>query len=211
MKIRAPSELEAIVDAHAARSHRLDHRSAPMISGRRMRGDETATSSEPIMSAHMNPRVGPVEDRPSDRRWRRALGRVRSGVQRQDAQGGRRSGRGRVSAGDGDDPRVALDADRRSAAKAPRATGLPGPSGGKHGDGYITNHDFRAFAFANAVKLWGAQNPKFFEDTRVAKGSRRRPRRGANPNPRRPPNSRRQQQRRHPATLPPAAERHPSE
>jgi hypothetical protein len=36
-------------------------------------------------------------------------------------------------------------------------------------DGHITTDDFRAFTFANAVKLWGTQNPKFFEGTRVAK------------------------------------------
>jgi hypothetical protein len=36
-------------------------------------------------------------------------------------------------------------------------------------DGHITAGDFRDFTFANAVKLWGTQNPKFFEGTRVAK------------------------------------------
>jgi hypothetical protein len=36
-------------------------------------------------------------------------------------------------------------------------------------DGHITADDFRAFTFSNAVKLWGTQNPKFFEGTRVAK------------------------------------------
>jgi hypothetical protein len=36
-------------------------------------------------------------------------------------------------------------------------------------DGHITPDDFRAFTSANAVKLWGRQNPKFFEGTRVAK------------------------------------------
>ena len=36
-------------------------------------------------------------------------------------------------------------------------------------DGHITTDDFRAFTFANAVKLWGTQNPHFFEGTRVAK------------------------------------------
>jgi len=30
-------------------------------------------------------------------------------------------------------------------------------------DGRITPDDFRAFTFTNAVKLWGTQNPKFFE------------------------------------------------
>jgi hypothetical protein len=33
----------------------------------------------------------------------------------------------------------------------------------------ITAQDFRDFTFANAVRLWGTQNPKFFEGTRVAK------------------------------------------
>ena len=36
-------------------------------------------------------------------------------------------------------------------------------------DGHITSDDFRAFTFSNVVKLWGTQNPKFFEGTRVAK------------------------------------------
>ena len=36
-------------------------------------------------------------------------------------------------------------------------------------DGHITADNFRDFTFANAVKLWGTQNPKFFEGTRVAK------------------------------------------
>jgi len=36
-------------------------------------------------------------------------------------------------------------------------------------DGLITDDDFRDFAFANAVRLWGTQNPRFFEGTRVAK------------------------------------------
>ena len=36
-------------------------------------------------------------------------------------------------------------------------------------DGHITAGDFRDFTFANAVRLWGTQNPKFFEGTRVAK------------------------------------------
>jgi hypothetical protein len=36
-------------------------------------------------------------------------------------------------------------------------------------DGHITADDFRNFTLANAVKLWGTQNPKFFEGTRVAK------------------------------------------
>jgi predicted TIM-barrel fold metal-dependent hydrolase len=36
-------------------------------------------------------------------------------------------------------------------------------------DGHITPRDFRDFTFENAVRLWGTQNPKFFEGTRVAK------------------------------------------
>jgi predicted TIM-barrel fold metal-dependent hydrolase len=36
-------------------------------------------------------------------------------------------------------------------------------------DDQITAQDFRDFTFANAVRLWGTQNPKFFEGTRVAK------------------------------------------
>jgi hypothetical protein len=36
-------------------------------------------------------------------------------------------------------------------------------------DGHITGDNFRDFTFANAVRLWGTQNPKFFEGTRVAK------------------------------------------
>src|SRR5690348_16388646 len=36
-------------------------------------------------------------------------------------------------------------------------------------DGLITPDDFRDFTFANAVRLWGTQNPRFFEGTRVAK------------------------------------------
>jgi hypothetical protein len=36
-------------------------------------------------------------------------------------------------------------------------------------DGFLTDDDFRDFTFANAVRLWGAQNPRFFEGTRVAK------------------------------------------
>ncbi len=36
-------------------------------------------------------------------------------------------------------------------------------------DGFITSDDFRDFTFANAVRLWGTQNPHFFEGTRVAK------------------------------------------
>jgi predicted TIM-barrel fold metal-dependent hydrolase len=36
-------------------------------------------------------------------------------------------------------------------------------------DGHITEDDFRDFVFANSVRLWGTQNPRFFEGTRVAK------------------------------------------
>ncbi|MGH7114957.1 MAG: amidohydrolase family protein, partial [Stellaceae bacterium] len=36
-------------------------------------------------------------------------------------------------------------------------------------DGLITAADFGDFTFANAVRLWGTQNPRFFEGTRVAK------------------------------------------
>jgi predicted TIM-barrel fold metal-dependent hydrolase len=36
-------------------------------------------------------------------------------------------------------------------------------------DEFITPDDFRDFAFANAVRLWGTQNPRFFEGTSVAK------------------------------------------
>ena len=35
-------------------------------------------------------------------------------------------------------------------------------------DGLISRDDFRAFTFANAVHLWGTQNPRFFEGTAVA-------------------------------------------
>jgi hypothetical protein len=38
-------------------------------------------------------------------------------------------------------------------------------------DGHITADDFRDFTFSNrcGCGLWGTQNPKFFEGTRVAK------------------------------------------
>jgi hypothetical protein len=36
-------------------------------------------------------------------------------------------------------------------------------------DGFIGEDDFRDFTFANAVRLWGTQNPRFFEGTPVAK------------------------------------------
>jgi len=38
-------------------------------------------------------------------------------------------------------------------------------------DGHLTGDDFRAFTFANTVRLWGTQNPKFFEGTTVAKAA----------------------------------------
>jgi predicted TIM-barrel fold metal-dependent hydrolase len=38
-------------------------------------------------------------------------------------------------------------------------------------DGCITPDNFRDFVFANTVHLWGTQNPKFFEGTRVAKAA----------------------------------------
>ncbi len=38
-------------------------------------------------------------------------------------------------------------------------------------DGLITAADFRDFAFANAVRLWGTQNPRFFDGTAVAKAA----------------------------------------
>jgi len=36
-------------------------------------------------------------------------------------------------------------------------------------DGHITEDNFRDFVFANAVRLWGTQNPNFFDGTVVAK------------------------------------------
>jgi predicted TIM-barrel fold metal-dependent hydrolase len=36
-------------------------------------------------------------------------------------------------------------------------------------DGVLTEGNFRDFVFANAVRLWGTQNPRFFEGTRVEK------------------------------------------
>jgi predicted TIM-barrel fold metal-dependent hydrolase len=38
-------------------------------------------------------------------------------------------------------------------------------------EGLISAADFRDFTFANAVRLWGTQNPRFFEGTRVAKAA----------------------------------------
>lgn len=36
-------------------------------------------------------------------------------------------------------------------------------------DGFLSDAEFRDFVFANTVRLWGTQNPQFFEGTRVAK------------------------------------------
>jgi len=36
-------------------------------------------------------------------------------------------------------------------------------------DGFLTDDNFRDFTFANAVRLWGTQNPRFFEGTAVAR------------------------------------------
>ncbi len=38
-------------------------------------------------------------------------------------------------------------------------------------DGFFTEDNFRDFTFANAVHLWGTQNPRFFEGTVVAKAA----------------------------------------
>jgi hypothetical protein len=35
----------------------------------------------------------------------------------------------------------------------------------------ISQDNFRDFTFANAVHLWGTQNPRFFEGTAVAKAA----------------------------------------
>ena len=37
--------------------------------------------------------------------------------------------------------------------------------------GFLTHDDFRDFTFGNAVRLWGAGNPRFFEGTSVAKAA----------------------------------------
>src|SRR5258708_6918798 len=39
-------------------------------------------------------------------------------------------------------------------------------------DGFITGDDFRDFVFGNTVRLWGTQNPNFFDGTRVADEAR---------------------------------------
>jgi hypothetical protein len=36
-------------------------------------------------------------------------------------------------------------------------------------DGFLTDDNFRDFVFANSVRLWGTQNPRFFEGTVLAK------------------------------------------
>jgi hypothetical protein len=36
-------------------------------------------------------------------------------------------------------------------------------------DGFLSDDNFRDFVFANAVRLWGTQNPRFFEGTVVEK------------------------------------------
>jgi hypothetical protein len=38
-------------------------------------------------------------------------------------------------------------------------------------DGLISRDNFRDFTFANAVRLWGTQNPRFFEGTAVARAA----------------------------------------
>ena len=52
-------------------------------------------------------------------------------------------------------------------------------------DGLITPADFRDFTFSNAVRLWGTQNPRFFEGTRVAKQAAALLAEIPNPHPRR--------------------------
>ena len=39
-------------------------------------------------------------------------------------------------------------------------------------DGFITQDDFKDFTFGNTVRLWGTQNPNFFDGTRVANEAR---------------------------------------
>ena len=46
-------------------------------------------------------------------------------------------------------------------------------------DGHITESDFHDFVFGNAVRLWGTQNPRFFEGTAVAKEAAALLKRGA--------------------------------
>ncbi len=52
-------------------------------------------------------------------------------------------------------------------------------------DGHITADNFRDFTFANAVRLWGTQNPQILRGHPRRQGSRRPARRGANPDRRR--------------------------
>src|SRR5947199_6550567 len=66
-----------------------------------------------------HPGADPRQAQSPDRRRRRPLGRIRSSVQRADAQGGRRFGGGRVSRRDGGDARLAVD-ECRGAPAAPR-------------------------------------------------------------------------------------------
>ena len=46
-------------------------------------------------------------------------------------------------------------------------------------DGLITESDFHDFVFGNAVRLWGTQNPRFFDGTAVAKEAAALLKRGA--------------------------------
>src|ERR1051325_9883565 len=65
-----------------------------------------------------HPGADPRQAQSPGRRRRRPLGRVRPGVQRADAQGGRRSGGRRVSRRDGGDARLAADECRGAPAAA---------------------------------------------------------------------------------------------
>jgi hypothetical protein len=38
-------------------------------------------------------------------------------------------------------------------------------------EGFLTEDNFRDFTFANTVRLWGTQNPRFFEGTAVARAA----------------------------------------
>src|ERR1043165_8753777 len=75
--------------------------------------EETHERSRPS-----HPGADPRQAQSPGRRRRRPLGRVRSGVQRADAQGGRRFGGGRVSRRDGGDARLAADECRGAPAAA---------------------------------------------------------------------------------------------
>ena len=48
-------------------------------------------------------------------------------------------------------------------------------------DGLATAADFRDFTFANVVRLFGRQNPRFFTGTRVAAAAERVLREAAEP------------------------------